>query len=59
MAMSIIKFELFIIIFLVSAFLAAGFIAWENPFRRIKPLLAIRVLIASTVVVWLICFALS
>ena len=57
--MSIIKFELFIIIFLVSVFLAAGFIAWKNPFRHIKPLLAIRVLIASTVVVWLICFALS
>lgn len=59
MVMLIIKFELFIIAFLVSVFLAAGFIAWENPFRHIRPLLAVRLLIASTVVAWLIGFALS
>ncbi|EJP0406607.1 hypothetical protein NVA44_004815, partial [Escherichia coli] len=54
----IIKIELFVIVFLISAFLAAAFIIWENPFRHISPLFAIRVLIASVVVVWLICFAL-
>ncbi len=37
----IIKIELFVIVFLISAFLAAAFIIWENPFRHISPLFAI------------------
>lgn len=36
----IIKIELFVIVFLISAFLAAAFIVWKNPFRHISPLFA-------------------
>ncbi|EFF0758084.1 TPA: hypothetical protein J1413_004781 [Escherichia coli] len=54
----LIKTELFVIVFLVGAFLAASFVVWENPFRYIRPLFAVRVLIASVVVVWFVLLCL-
>ncbi|EBG1930586.1 hypothetical protein FH551_23915 [Salmonella enterica] len=55
-ALVLIKIAAIVIGVLAAAFGLASFVMWQNPLRLIKPMFAVRVLVALTVYVWFLHF---